>query len=177
MNIIISQSMTQQQSSVHLGNTNRGICIITCGILLRRTHETLSIDRVVETPIRGRGNSNTCLKDRTTLTHTHQGVETTEAPSPDTDIILVNIGKRTQIDSCLYLIAGLQFSQLFINTFLKVCPTCSCATTINANDNKTFLTQISIIHTTGSHAAHTPRILYLLTARATILPHHNGIFL
>ena len=77
---------------------------IARGVLLRRSHEALGIDAIVEAPVGGRSDRHASLEDRTALAHAHQGAEATIAPSPDADTRGVDVVLLAKPDGCLYLV-------------------------------------------------------------------------
>ena len=104
MHIVICQSVTDKQRTMLLLYSLDRIHLVTLFVLLRSTHVALCINRIIEAVAGRRSHSHTCLEHRTALAHTHQRIETTIAPTPNADIILVYIRQRTHVESCFNLI-------------------------------------------------------------------------
>ena len=80
------------------------VYLVAILVLLRSTHVTLGIDRIIEAVAGRRRNSHTSLEHRAAFAHTHQGIETAIAPSPDTDVVLIHVWQTAHIERCLHLI-------------------------------------------------------------------------
>nr|CDL66824.1 unnamed protein product [uncultured bacterium] len=81
MNIVICQTMADKQGAMLLVGTLDWVYLVAILVLLRSTHVTLGIDGIIEAVAGRRRNSHTSLEHRATFAHTHQGIETTIAPS------------------------------------------------------------------------------------------------
>ena len=78
MHIVVSHAVTQQQIAAQLTCTRYRAVVIARRVLLRRTHETLCVNRVIVTPRRWRSNGNATTEHTTALAHRHQRVETSK---------------------------------------------------------------------------------------------------
>ena len=92
VHVIVSRTLADKQMAMQLAGPAYGAYIIALGILLGSPHIALGIYRVIITPVSRRCYGYAGSKYRTALAHAHQGIETSKAPAPDTDTVLVNIG-------------------------------------------------------------------------------------
>ena len=67
---------------------------IIARILFGRTHITLCIDGIVIFPIRRGSHCDTGFENGAPLTHSHQRIEASKAPSPDADATSVDVRQR-----------------------------------------------------------------------------------
>ena len=177
MNVVVGQSVAEQQRTMQLVGTGDGVVIIACGVLLWSLHETFCIDGVVVAPAGRRCHGNAGLEDGASLAHAHQRTETAVAPSPDANVVGIDILLLAQPKGCLHLVASFQLTYILVRTLLEVGTSCTRSSTIDAHHDETALCQVGIIQTTVAHAANRPGILHLLAARPAILPHDDGILL
>ena len=177
MHIVIGYSMTKEQCTMQVIDSLYRIHLVAILIFLRSTHITLRIDGIVESPTGRRSHSHTSLEDWTTFAHAHQSIETTEAPSPNADIVLIHIWQSAHIDGCLHLVLRLQVAKTQVSTFLEVGTTTACTTTIHTYHDESFLGQVVVEGTALSHTARIPSVEHLLVARSGVLEEDNRIFL
>ena len=177
MHIVVGHAMADEQRSMLLVGTLDRVHLVSLLVLLRGAHVTLGVYRVVEAIAGRRSHSHASLEHRATLAHAHQGVETTIAPAPDADVVLVYVWQRAHIESGLHLVFRLQVAQAQVGAFLKVCATTTGASAIHTSHDETFLCQIVVEGTAIAHAARAPRVEHLLVARSRILEEDDWIFL
>ena len=104
MHVVVGQSMADEQMSVEFLISVHRRDVVSRWIFLWCAHISLGVRAVVIAPVGDRSHSDTTAEDRSSLTHRHDGVESSEAPSPDGDTILVDIGERSKIESRLHLV-------------------------------------------------------------------------
>ena len=110
VHIIVRHSVYQQKRAVQLFRTGNRTIVIPSRILLRRTHKALGINGVVIAPRGRRSNGNTRTEYLTAFGHSHQRIESAEAPAPDGNALFIDIRLLAQPESCFYLILRLQLT-------------------------------------------------------------------
>ena len=178
VHVIVGQSVTDEQRAAQLLGPCYGVhLVVALGVLLRRTHVALRVNRVIESPARRRSNSHTSLEDRPSLRHRHQRVPAAVRPAPDAYAALVDVGLLSQPQGRLHLVARLELAQPQVRALLKLGPATARAAVVHTDADVALLTEI-LLHD-GAVAAHAdaPLIEHLLRARAAILVHDDGIAL
>lgn len=123
MHIVVCQTMAEQQCPMQLRSPgNRVHLVVSSLVFLRSPHIAFGIDGIVEAPACWWSDSHPSPKDRTSLRHRHQRIPSPIRPAPDSNPLFVDIRLTTQPQSRFHLVAGLQFAQPEIGTFLKLCP-------------------------------------------------------
>ena len=148
--------MADEQGAIELRGTADRTVVVARGVLLRRAHVTLGVDRVIETVARRRSDSHTGLEDGTALTHAHQRVETAVAPAPDADVVLVDIRQRAEVERCLHLVLCFEVAKLQISAFLELCATATCAASVDADHDEALLSEVLVEGATIAHRTGIP---------------------
>ena len=156
MYVVIGKTVAYEQLTMQVGSSLYGVDGISLAILLGRTHISLSIDGVVVFPVGRRSHRDTTGKHSPALAHRHQRTESTEAPSPDGDIVLVNIRLIAQIDGCLHLVASLEIAKAEIDGFLKISTSATSTSTIYAYHYAALAGEIVVEESTRAHASDAP---------------------
>ena len=176
MDIIVSEAMTNEQVTMQLLIAMKRRNVIAIRVLLRSTHIAFRINGIVETPISDRGYGNTAVENGTTLGHRHDSVESTETPSPNGDAVLVNIRKRTQIESGFHLVFRFLVTHRHVGTFLEISATSPCTTSIDTHHDVPLLSK-SMFPNESTSIAVVPRVVNLLIAWSAVLIHEHRILL
>ena len=88
--------MAYKQGTMKSIRTLDGVSGIATSIFFWCAHVALCIDSVIVSPIGWWRNCHTCFEHRAPFTHAHQGVKTTETPSPNAYTLLINVALLAQ---------------------------------------------------------------------------------
>ena len=91
VHVVVGGTVADKQCTMKFVGTRDGAISITLGILLRSAHVAFGVDRIVITIACRRSDRHTCLEDGTALAHAHQRAIATIRPTPDTDVVLIDI--------------------------------------------------------------------------------------
>ena len=131
VNIVVGSTVDQQEFAAEFVGTSDGRDGIIVFVLLRSAHKTFGIYSVVIAPVAGGCHRHATTEDGTSFRHRHQRVETAEAPSPDSDAVLVNVGLLTEPDGSLHLVVTLKVAETQIGTLLEVGTARTGSTTVD----------------------------------------------
>ena len=93
MHVVVGQSVADEQMSVEFLISVHRRDVVSRRIFLRCAHIPLGVRAVVIAPVGDRSHSDPTAEDRSSLTHRHDGVESSETPSPDGYAFLVDKGE------------------------------------------------------------------------------------
>ena len=148
VNIVIGSTMHQEQLTVELVYPVHGRrSFVTFHVFLRSTHETFGIDGIVETPVGRSGYGYTCLEYRRTFAHRHQCGVSTEAPSPDADVLGIHIRECAEVKGCFHLVAGFLHTEVHVSTFLEFSTTSTGTTSVYTDGDKAVIGHVCFEHT------------------------------
>src|SRR5665648_61974 len=122
----------------------RRIVVVTIRILLWCAHVTFGINTVVKTPVGNRGNRDSCLENISSLFHTKCCHKTSVAPSPNGNVVFIDVWKRSKVAGCFHLIVRFVFSQLHIGHLPEFLATGTSSPRIDTGNNKTLLSQVLV---------------------------------
>ena len=117
--VVVRCAVDEQEVSVKVGCTLDGVDGVALWVFGGGAHVALGIDGVVILPIGGCGYGYSCLKDGAPFRHGHERIETSEAPSPDGDVLCIDVGKRGEVKGGFDLVARLEESELEVGAFFK----------------------------------------------------------
>ena len=174
VDVVVGHAVDEQQTPLQLRGAQQGRClVVAAAVLLRRPHETLGIDAVVEPPVGGRGDSDAGTEGYGGLAHGHEGHVASVAPAPDGDTAAVNIGLTGEPAGGLGLVTGLKGADVLVGALLEVGATATRAATVNADADDALLGEQALPRHAGIETR-TPFVLDLLRARTAVLVHDDG---
>ena len=144
VHIVVGRAMNEQQVAAQVSRTLYGVDSITRWVLLRGTHVTFGVHRVVVFPVAWSGHSHTGTEHLAAFAHRHQRVEATKAPAPDGYAVLVNIRQRAKVKCGLHLVFRLLVAKVEVGALFKVGTTRACAASVYTHKHKTLVGHVAL---------------------------------
>ena len=152
VDVVICRAVNEEEVAVEVGCALDGVDGIAFGIFSGRAHVTFGINGVVILPVRWSGNGYTSLEDGATFGHGHEGVESSETPSPNSDVLSVDIGERTEVNGGFNLVVRFKFAKAKVSALFKFRTASACASTVNTHEDESLLRHVTFVERTAVHA-------------------------
>ena len=177
VDVVVGHAVHEQQAPCQTGCAQEGRRgIVARAVLLRRLHEALGIDAVVESPVGGRRDGDAGTEGDGSLAQGHQRHVAAVAPAPDGDSAAIDVRLLRQPAGCLSLVASLQLTDMLVGAFLEVGAASARAASIDTDADDALLRQQTLPRHAGIEAR-APFVLDLLRAGTAVLVHDDGVAL
>ena len=176
MHVVVGRAVDEEELTAEFVGTPDGRDSVVVLVLLGSAHEALGVHGVVIAPVAGGCHCHATTEDGTAFGHRHQGVEASEAPSPDSDALLVDIGLLGEPYGGLHLVVALELAETEIGALLEFGTSGARSTAVDADKDVALGGKIAFEDEPG-HETAVPAVLHLLRTGTAILIHQHGITL